>query len=300
MADLSLAAFLASRREPVERALRRSADALAARVSAALGAAVLAGVVSGGKRLRPVLLVTAYEEVGGEPSGPLYDLAASVELIHAYSLVHDDLPCMDDAPLRRGAPTVHTVHGVETATLAGLLLIPWAAGQAYTASLALGLSESRARGIVAHLLEAAGAGGMIGGQALDLLAEGRTLDESGLRELHSRKTGALLAAPLEMGAMAAGAAPAVLAALGGFGGHVGLAFQVTDDVLDATATAETLGKRPSDAEMRKSTYVALLGVEGARAHARGLVARALAALDSAGLSAPRLRQLARYTVERGR
>lgn len=300
MADHSLAAFLRSRRKPVERALHRSADVLAATLSPGLAAAVRAGVLSGGKRLRPILLVVAYEEVGALPSGPLYDLAASVELIHAYSLVHDDLPCMDDAPLRRGSATVHIVHGVETATVAGALLIPWAANQAYTASLALGRTESQARDIAAHLLEAAGAGGMIGGQALDLLGEGRSLDEGELAELHALKTGALLAASLEMGAMAAGAATELLAALGVFGQDVGLAFQVTDDVLDATATADVLGKRPSDAQMHKSTYVALLGVEGARARARGLVARAMAALDRAGLAAPRLRQLARYIVERTR
>ena len=300
MADVPLAAFLESRRKPVERALRRSADGLAALASAPLGAAVRAGVLSGGKRLRPLLLVVAYEEVGPPPTGPLYDLAASVELVHAYSLVHDDLPCMDDAPLRRGKPAVHAVHGVETATAAGLLLIPWAADRAYRASLALGRSEKQARAITAHLLEAAGAGGMIGGQALDLLGEGRTLDEAGLRELHALKTGALLAASLEMGAMAAGAATGVLSALGTFGADIGLAFQVTDDVLDATATAEILGKRPSDAEMRKSTYVARLGVDGARAHALRLAARAEAALDAARLAAPRLRELARYVVERGR
>lgn len=300
MADRSLAAFLQARRKPVERALRRSLDALASGVSPSLGAAVRAGVLSGGKRLRPILMVVAYEEVGAPPPGPLYDLAAAVEFVHAYSLVHDDLPCMDDAPLRRGSPAVHIVHGIGTATAAGALLIPWAANQAYTASCALGRTEHQARDIAAHLLEAAGAGGMIGGQALDLSGEGRSLDESGLAELHALKTGALLAASLEMGAMAAGAAAEQLVALGIFGKGIGLAFQVADDVLDATATAEVLGKRPSDAEMRKSTYVELLGVEGARAHARRLVARALAALDRAELAAPRLRQLAHYIVERKR
>ena len=300
MADPSLAAFLEARRKPLEGALHRSADALAAIVSPSLGAAVRAGVLSGGKRLRPILLVVAYEEVGALPAGPLYDLAASVELIHAYSLVHDDLPCMDDAPLRRGNPTVHIVHGVQIATTAGALLIPWAANQAYTASLALGRSEGQARDIAAHLLEAAGAGGMIGGQVLDLLGEGKSLDEGELADLHALKTGALLAASLEMGAMAAGAATELLVALGVFGRDIGLAFQVTDDVLDATATADVLGKRPSDAEMRKSTYVVLLGVEGARSHARELVARAVAALDAVGLAAPRLRQLARFIVERRR
>lgn len=300
MADPSLAALLETRRKPVERALHRSADALSDTIPPALGAAVRHGVMSGGKRLRPILLVVAYEEVGASPTRPVYDLAASVELVHAYSLVHDDLPCMDDAPLRRGSRTVHTVHGVAAATTAGAVLIPWAARQAYMASLALGLSDDRAREIAAHLLEAAGAGGMIGGQALDLLGEERSLDEGELAELHALKTGALLTASLEMGAMAAGAATELLLALGAFGRDLGLAFQVADDVLDATASADVLGKRPSDAEMHKSTYVALMGVDGARAHARRLVARALAALDQAGLAAPGLRGLARFVVERRR
>ena len=300
MADASLPSFLEDRGKPVESALRDSVDALAVRVPASLAAAIRDGVMGGGKRVRPLLLVAAYEEAGGVSTGPVYDLAASVELVHAYSLMHDDLPCMDDAPLRRGRPTAHIIHGAPAAAAAGALLIPWAATRAYESSLALGRSESQARGITAHLLEAAGAGGMIGGQALDLLGEGRSLDERQLAELHDLKTGALLAAALELGAMAAGAGRALLAAMGSFGRDIGLAFQVTDDVLDATATADVLGKRPSDAERDKSTYVALMGVEGARAHARRLVERALAALDAAGLSASRLRQLARFIVQRSR
>ena len=300
MADTSLASFLEARGKPVESALRRSVDALANLVPASLASAIHDGVMSGGKRIRPLLLVAAYEEVGALLEDPVYDLAASVEMMHAYSLMHDDLPCMDDAPLRRGSPTVHVVHGTHTGTVAGVLLIPWAATRAYESSVALGRTEDEARGIAAHLLEAAGAGGMVGGQALDLLGEERSLDEEDLVELHTLKTGALLAAALELGAMAAGAGRALLAALGSFGRDIGLAFQVTDDVLDATATADVLGKRPSDAERDKSTYVALMGVHGARAHARWLVERALAALDAAGLTALRLRQLARFVVQRNR
>ena len=300
MADTSLASFLEVRRKPVESALRRSVEALADFVPASLASATRDGVMSGGKRIRPLLLVAAYEEVGAVSTDPVYDLAASVELVHAYSLMHDDLPCMDDAPLRRGRRTAHIVHGAHTAAAAGALLIPWAATRAYESSVALGRTEYEARGIASHLLEAAGAGGMIGGQALDLLGEKRSLDEEDLVELHTLKTGALLAAALELGAMAAGAGRALLAALGSFGRDIGLAFQVTDDVLDATATADVLGKRPSDAERDKSTYVALMGVEGARAHARRLVERALAALDAAGLTALRLRQLARFIVQRSR
>ena len=300
MTEASMASFLEARRKPVEAALGRSVDALTSVTPPAIAAAVRDGVLSGGKRIRPLLLVAAYEEVGAVLDDPVYDLAASVEMIHAYSLMHDDLPCMDDAQLRRGSPTVHVVHGTHAATVAGVLLIPWAATRAYESSVALGRSENEARKIAAHLLEAAGAGGMIGGQALDLLGERRSLEEPDLVELHALKTGALLAAALEVGAMAAGAGRALLAALGSFGRDIGLAFQVTDDMLDATATAEVLGKRPSDAERDKSTYVALMGVEGARAYARRLVEGALAALDAAGLTALRLRQLARFIIQRSR
>ena len=287
-------------RAHVEAALRRCIDGLAKVVPPPIHAAAGAGVLSGGKRLRPLLLVTACEELGGEPVDATYDLAASVELIHAYSLIHDDLPCMDDARLRRGCPTVHVSHGVPVATAAGTALIPWAAAWACQAALRSGRTAAEARCIVATLLEAAGAGGMIGGQALDLLAEGASLSEEELAGVHGLKTGALLAASLEMGAMAVGASEDALEAVEGFGRALGLAFQVMDDVLDATGSAAVLGKLPSDADFEKSTYVLLLGVEGARERAASLVAEGLAALDAAGLAAPRLRQLARFVIERRR
>lgn len=300
MRDLSFEAFLAERGQKVDAALRRCVDGLAGQLSNGIRAAVGSGVIGGGKRLRPVLLVTACEELGGDVGDALYDLSASVEAIHAYSLLHDDLPCMDDAALRRGLPTVHVSHGVRAATVAGAVLIPWAASWALESALRSGCGEAESRRIVLLLLEAAGACGMIGGQALDLLAEGRSLDEEELASLHGLKTGALLAASLEMGALAAGAGEPELVAVGTFGRSVGLAFQVMDDVLDATGSAESLGKRPSDAERGKSTYVGLLGVEGARERAGELVARSESALDAGGLAAPRLRQLARFVIERRR
>ncbi len=300
MPDRDLGAFMEGHRGEVEGALRRCLDGLAGTIPPEVCAAAADGVLSGGKRLRPILVVTTCTELGGAPSDALYDLAASVEVIHAYSLIHDDLPCMDDAPLRRGRPTVHVSHGVKTATAAGAALIPWAAAWAWEAALAAGRSTSEARAIVETLLEAAGAGGMIGGQALDLAAEGESLSEHRLATLHGLKTGALLAASLEIGAMAAGAPQRALEAVGAFGRDLGLAFQVMDDVLDATGSAEVLGKHPSDADFAKSTYVSLLGVDGARGRARSLVAGGLAVLDAAGLGAPRLRQLARFVIERKR
>ena len=300
MGDRDFEAFLDGQRTHVEAALRRCVAGLAEVAPASVHAAARDGVLSGGKRIRPLLAITAHIEVGGDPTDALYDLAASVEVIHAYSLIHDDLPCMDDAELRRGRPTVHASHGVETAMVAGATLIPWAASWAHRASLRMGRTEAEARSIVAALLEAAGAGGMVGGQALDLLAEGASLSQEELAELHGLKTGALLAAALEVGARAAGASRSALDALAEFGRDLGLAFQVTDDVLDATGSAEVLGKRPSDAAFEKSTYVLLLGVEGARERAASLVARGLAGLDAAGLAAPRLRRLARLVIERHR
>jgi geranylgeranyl pyrophosphate synthase len=244
--------------------------------------------------------VCAYEACGGEPDTALYDLAASIELVHAYSLMHDDLPCMDDADLRRGRPTTHRKHGEDATMRAGAALIPAAALQAWRAGTALGSSASEARRIVAALLEAAGAGGMVGGQWADLLAEGRALDSAELDALHGRKTGALLAASLVMGALAAGAPEPAVAALREYGEAVGLAFQIADDILDATQQAATLGKNPSDVALGKSTYVALHGLEAAEARARAEVARAVGALESAGLSAPRLVRLAEYVVARER
>ncbi len=297
-------ARIARRRGRVEEALERSVEALAEVAPAELHRAVRNGVLNGGKGLRPLLTVAAYEELGGAVEGglpdALFDLGAAVETIHAYSLVHDDLPCMDDAPLRRGRPTVHATHGVRRATIAGAVLIPWSAACAHRAALELGRTPAEARHIVDTLLTAAGARGMIGGQALDLAAEGRALSEPELEHLHGLKTGALLTVALEVGALAAAASSARRRAVVLFGQRLGLAFQVMDDLLDATGSAETLGKEPSDAALSKSTYVLLLGIEGARKRATALARDAVHALAQAGLAAPGLRALARFVVERER
>ena len=300
MSDPSLDGYLSLHRGEIEEALARATDGLSQLLGDAWMAPVRHGVLSGGKRLRPLLVVAAHEASGGSVGPRLYDLAAAVELIHAYSLMHDDLPCMDDAPLRRGRPTPHTLYGVEATTVAGAALIPWAAAWAMESVEGLGLGEDARRAVLGELLGAAGAGGMVGGQALDLLGEGEDLGESELSTLHRLKTGALLTASLTMGSIAAGASDEVTVAMAAFGRKLGLAFQVMDDVLDATATEEALGKRPSDADLEKSTYVLLLGVDAARAHAATLVAEGQAALDAAGLEARRLRELARFVLERER
>jgi len=293
-----LPAYLAAEAAPVQAALERAMDWIAAGVLGDVAGAVRHGVLSDGKRLRPILCVTAYRACGGVPTAAAYDLSASLELVHAYSLMHDDLPCMDDAELRRGRPTTHKVHGEDVTTRAGAALIPAAALQAWRAAEALGCPPDVVRAVVARLLEAAGAGGMVGGQWLDLEGEGRALSPQALDEIHRRKTGALLAASLLVGATAARAPGATLEALERYGRAVGLAFQIADDILDATEGAETLGKNPSDAALAKSTYVALYGLGEARRLAQAQIAEALSALGASGLDAPALSALARFVVER--
>jgi geranylgeranyl pyrophosphate synthase len=296
-----LRSYLGQERQEVERALERALMAVGPRLPVDVASAVRHGVTTGGKRLRPILCATAYRACGGEAEpARVYDLAVSLELIHAYSLVHDDLPCMDDAELRRGAPTTHRVHGEDAAVMAGAALIPAAALQSLTASRALGCSPEVSLRVTRALLEASGAGGMVGGQWLDLLGERQALTGPELDRLHGRKTGALLASALVMGGLAAEAAEPVVDALRVYGTAIGLAFQIADDVLDATSSAEILGKNPSDTALDKSTYVSLHGLEAARERAVQVVASALEALDGAGLEAPALRGLAHYVVERDR
>ena len=294
-----LGAYLQTEAPRIEKALHDAVAEASDLLPVELERAVAHGVLSEGKRLRPVLCVAAYYACGGR-SPKIPELAVSLELIHAYSLMHDDLPCMDDADLRRGRPTTHRVHGDEATARAGAALIPLAALRAWRGALAVGCSEVTSRTIVEELCRAAGAGGMVGGQVLDLRAEGSVLDGAELDRLHRLKTGALLTASLRIGALAAGASRAVLEALDSYGRAVGLAFQIADDVLDATATAADLGKNPSDADRDKTTYVGVHGLGEAAGRAREEVARARAALHHADVDDPALHALAQYVVERRR
>ena len=289
--------FLARERVRVEESLREALADLLPRVPQAHREALGHGVLSGGKRLRPILCVAAYRAAGGRDEG-IYALAASLELIHAYSLMHDDLPCMDDAELRRGEPTTHKLHGEGATMVAGALLIPLAARQAWVSARGMGLGPEEGRALVAELSRAAGGGGMVGGQFLDLLGEERSLSAPELDDLHRRKTGALLRAALRMGGVAARADETIIESLDAYGAAIGLAFQIADDLLDATSTAQDLGKNPSDAALGKSTYVTLFGVEEAGRRANVLVETAVSALKKGGLQAPELEALARYIVER--
>ena len=297
---LELKEYLGAEMLCVDKALDQAITFIESELESDIGDAIRHGVMSDGKRLRPILCTTAYRECGGRAEKNVYDLAASLEMIHAYSLMHDDLPCMDDAELRRGQATTHSVFGEDVTIRAAAALIPAAARQALQSARKLECGASGAAAVVQELLEAAGAGGMVGGQWLDLLGEGQTLSPTELDELHQRKTGALLTASLVMGALAATAEKETVSALASYGRSIGLAFQITDDLLDATQSAELLGKNPSDVDLDKSTYVGLYGLDQAKEHARERIADALGALESIDIDAPVLTVLARYVIERER
>ncbi|MBX3633986.1 MAG: polyprenyl synthetase family protein [Rubrivivax sp.] len=264
---------------------------------AGLGEAMRYGVLDGGKRLRPLLVLAACAAVDGDRAAALR-AAVAVELIHAYSLVHDDMPCMDDDVMRRGKPTVHVRYGQAQAMLAGDAMQALAFEVLTPDS---GLAPALQARLVALLARAAGHAGMAGGQAIDLASIGQRLSESQLRDMHRRKTGALLQASVLMGAACGSAPAAVQAALGDYGAAVGLAFQVVDDILDCTQASETLGKTAGkDQEHDKPTYVSLLGLDGARREAEALRRQAHAALAQSGLgdAAALLALLADKVVER--
>ena len=259
-------------------------------------------VLDGGKRLRPLLVMAAFEAttVSGDPSGAPAALraACAVELIHAYSLVHDDMPCMDNDVLRRGKPTVHVQFGEASALLAGDAL------QALAIELLTPLDGSVAPATQARLCgllaRAAGSAGMAGGQAIDLASVGQLLSEHQLREMHQLKTGALLQGSVVMGAHCGQPTATALQALDTYGAAIGLAFQVVDDILDVTADSATLGKTAGkDADNDKPTYVSLMGLQRSQAYAQQLLAEALAALDGSGLGHTQaLRGLADMVVNR--
>ena len=286
----------------VEQALQRwvTTDSPAGLNHGAPGALVEAmryAVLDGGKRLRPLLVLASCEAVNGNPHAALRAACAS-ELIHAYSLVHDDMPCMDNDILRRGKPTVHVKFGEAQALLAGDALQALAF-ELLTPDDAAISADLQAR-LCRLLARAAGSAGMAGGQAIDLASVGHTLNEQQLSEMHRLKTGALLQGSVMMGAACGTPAPAQQLALQAYGAALGLAFQVVDDILDVTADSATLGKTAGkDAIQDKPTYVALLGLERSQALAQALLTQALAALAAADLPHPQaLRALADMVVNR--
>jgi len=290
----SLKEWSADRLERVEQALSAWVPVDA---PAQLGQAMRYAVLDGGKRLRPLLVLGAAEAVTGHPDAALR-AACAVELIHAYSLVHDDMPCMDNDVLRRGKPTVHVAYGQATALLAGDAL--QALAFELLAPADAGIPERIQASLCRLLAQSAGQAGMAGGQAIDLAAVGQTLTEDELRHMHRLKTGALLQASVMMGAACGETSVAAAHGLAEYGRALGLAFQVVDDILDVTADSATLGKTAGkDALHAKPTYVSLLGLEHARAHARELLEQARTALATTGLADTRaLLALAEMVVHR--
>ena len=291
---MDLKSYLATRAAEVDAAM----DAFLPKAKdrpATIHAAMRYSVFAGGKRLRPVLCLAAAEACGGAISDALAP-ACAVELMHTYSLVHDDLPAMDDDDLRRGRPTCHKVYGEGMAVLCGdalltesfIVLAKTAATRRYDT-----------RAYISELAETGGSRKLIGGQVMDLEGEGKPLTKRDLVRIHEAKTAALLISSLRLGAMTANAPPAKLEALTKFGYALGLAFQVIDDILDVTQSTEVLGKTAGkDQAVEKSTYPAILGLEASRKEAARLTRDALDALAPLGKKGGRLREISAHLLKR--
>jgi geranylgeranyl pyrophosphate synthase len=273
-------AFAAEEIPRIEAALERAVG----RLGEPIRGPALHALRAGGKRVRPLLTVAAFRAAGGSGDA-IYPVAAAVELIHTYSLLHDDLPCMDDDSMRRGMPTAHRVYGERAALAAGAALqqlgflsLAEAAAEAHDPD-----SAELLPAMVRRLATGAGSEGMVGGQLLDLLAEGSSPDSAGLEAIHRAKTAALLSAACALGGEAAGAEPEVVDALADYGTHLGLAFQIVDDLLDVLGDPTRTGKASgADAARAKATYPAVHGVEGTRRQAEAaaeVARRALAPLE---------------------
>jgi geranylgeranyl diphosphate synthase, type II len=292
-------AFLGEERERVESALRHVAADAALRLAPGMRPAFEYALSTSGKRLRPVLCVTAYAATRPSAATPeeVYRLSCALEIVHTYSLIHDDLPCMDDDDLRRGRATVHRVFGNAVGVAIGAALLPVAVRTLVGNAAGLGLEVGEQAALVVELMRAAGAEGMVGGQLLDLEGERREITPAALEAIHRRKTGALLTASLRIGALAGRADPDLLESLTLYGEALGLAFQIADDVLDVEGNAADLGKTAGrDQDLSKASYPALYGLERARGLARAAVSEAKTAI--AGRDLPHLASLADYVVER--
>ncbi|MDD2903379.1 MAG: polyprenyl synthetase family protein [Syntrophales bacterium] len=295
--NMDLKAYLAERRGLVNRALEAYLPAVrgpAFRVVQAMHYSLFAG----GKRLRPILCLAAAEAVGGDPSEVL-PVACALEMIHTYSLIHDDLPAMDDDDLRRGQPTCHKKFDEATAILAGDGLLTAAFQIMADAASRFEGRERDLLAVIRLIAAAAGYPGMVGGQMLDLQAEGRKVTLKELETIHRMKTGALLTASVRSGAVMAGGTRAEVTALTSYGEKFGLAFQVTDDLLDVEGEAGEMGKATGmDAQRQKATYPGVLGRQEAKEWAQRLVETAVADLQDFGPVAEPLREVARYLLVR--
>ena len=291
---MALSEYLRTRRAAVERTLERFLPSATVR-PATIHEAMRYSLFAGGKRLRPILCLAAAEACGGKAKSAL-PLACAVECIHTYSLVHDDLPSMDNDDFRRGRPTCHKAFGEGIAVLAGDALLTIAFEIAARAEPA---RRYPLRAIFQEIATGAGSRRLIAGQVADLEAEGQPITRAQLRYIHENKTAALLTTSVRLGAMSANATASQLAALTKFGRALGLAFQVIDDILDVTQTTEKLGKSAGkDVAAQKATYPAVIGLEKSRAEAKRLTHRAHRALAVFGTKSETLRALSNYLLER--
>jgi len=293
--DFDLKAYVAEKREIIDKALDKylpPIDGMEGRVVEAARYSLFAG----GKRLRPILCIAAHEACGGS-SKALLPVACALEMIHTYSLIHDDLPAMDNDDFRRGKPTNHKVFGEAVAILAGDLLLTYA----FELMAEHGLEDRSGTVMrVIHIIaRASGFKGMVGGQMIDLACEGKEVDVPTVEYMHARKTGALITASVQAGAILAGASESEIERMGRYGRHLGLAFQITDDLLDVTGSFEEMGKTPgSDDRKGKRTYPFLVGIEESRRLAREHVERALDAISGYDDRANPLRAIAFYVLNR--
>ena len=296
MSAFDLQAYLTERRALVEAALERflpPEDTPPPTVHRAMRYSVMAG----GKRLRPILVIAGAEAVGGTPE-TVMPTACALELIHTYSLIHDDLPAMDDDDYRRGRLTNHKVFGEAIAILAGDALLTLAF-RLVADNTALVNDARVLRDVVAELADAAGTSGMVGGQVVDIESEGKAITAETLEYIHRHKTAALIRASLRVGALLAGGDGKAVAAIGEAGSDLGLAFQIVDDILDVEGSLEELGKTAgSDERKQKATYPALHGLEASRRQAKMLIERVKQRLGVFGARAVPLQALADYVVER--
>lgn len=294
--SFNLAAYLAARTAAVNRALDRFLPRATAR-PATIHQAMRYSLFAGGKRMRPALVLAAAQACGGADDDSL-PLACAVECIHTYSLIHDDLPAMDNDDFRRGKPTNHKVYGEGIAVLAGDALLT----QAFEiAAQARGWPRYSHRDLILEIARASGSLQLIAGQVADLEGEGKKISAAQLKYIHERKTSALLCCSARLGGMSANCTAAQLAALTSFGYHVGLAFQIIDDILDITQTSEQLGKTAGkDTRAQKATYPAIVGLEKSRKIAQQLTDRSFAALKIFKGRAEALEALAVYLLQRNK
>jgi len=297
MPDFDLKHYLAERKQLVDKGLERYAPApvgLEKKVSEAARYSLFAG----GKRLRPILCLAA-ADVLGDSCELVLPVACALEMVHTYSLIHDDLPAMDNDDFRRGRPTNHKVFGEAMAILAGDALLTEAFSLAAGAGEGDGIKADNLLRVIGIIARASGYRGMVGGQVIDLESETREVDLATIEYMHIRKTGALISASLEVGAILGGGDDREIGALTRYGHHLGLAFQITDDLLDVEGDAQSMGKTPgSDAAKNKKTYPALLGIPQSREAAQAHVQQAIDALDIFDGRAEPLRAIARYLLVR--